>query len=140
MFACPGEPDKVIYTCDGMTFRSSQPAYAGTTHGFKEESPPEKLAASIPVPMQLAGKVIGKKKANIQMLRRQTKCKITVAEATGFSNIIIMSDSQEKLDAAVEQVKAFIEAISKEQPFTHFVAIPCAYRFRAENRHPLSDF
>lgn len=125
MFACPGESDKVLYTCDGMNFRSSQPAYSGADQGFQEERGPEELSVTIPVPEQLAGKVIGKGKANIQMLRAQTKCKISIVKSIGYSNLLVVSNSQEKLDAAVQQINAFIDTIKTDSDPTHFVAIPC---------------
>ena len=125
MFACPGESDVVIYECNGMMFRSSQAALAGADHGFQEEAPPAAFTGTVKAPLPLATKILGKKKANIQMLRRQTKTRITTSEEGSFFHLMITADTQERLDSAIEQVQAFVDMVASEQPFTHFVAIPC---------------
>lgn len=125
MFACPGEDDVVIYECNGMMFRSSQAAMAGADHGFREEPAPASFTGSVQAPATLAAKIEGKKKSNIQMLRRQTKTKITTQEDGPFYNLIVTADTQERLDNAIQQIQALVDSVANERPFSHFVAIPC---------------
>lgn len=125
MFACPGEPDFVLYDVNGMTFRSTQTALAGTDQGFVEESADSSYQASIDVPTNLAERVFGKKKANIQSLRRSTGTRINITEGTNVIHLIISASSKEKLDAAVQQVQSHVDSIKDDESFTHFVAVPC---------------
>ncbi|OHT05295.1 KH domain containing protein [Tritrichomonas foetus] len=125
MFACPGEPDFVLYSCNGMTFRSTQSALAGSDQGFVEESAENSFQASIDVPTSIAEKVFGRKKANIQSLRRSTGTRINITEGTNIIHLIISTSSKEKLDNAVQQVQSHVDSIKADESFTHFVAVPC---------------
>ena len=125
MFACPGEPDFVLYSCSGMTFRSTQSALAGADQGFVEESDENSFVTSIDFPLSIAQQVLGRKRANIQSLRKSTGAKISVTEGTSTVHLIITATSQDQLDKAAQQVRAHIDSIKQDQSFTHFVAIPC---------------
>ncbi|KAK8841124.1 activating signal cointegrator 1 complex subunit [Tritrichomonas musculus] len=125
MFACPGEPDFVLYNVNGMTFRATEAALAGTDQGFVEESAENSYQSSIDVPSSLAERVFGKKKANIQSLRKSTGTRISITEGTNVVHLIISASSKEKLDAAVQQVQSHVDSIKADESFTHFVAVPC---------------
>ena len=100
MFACPGEPDFVLYSCSGMTFRSTQSALAGADQGFVEESDENSFVTSIDFPLSIAQQVLGRKRANIQSLRKSTGAKISVTEGTSTVHLIITATSQDQLDKA----------------------------------------
>jgi 2'-5' RNA ligase len=73
----------------------------------------------------LAARVLGKSRANVKLLRRSTKARIIVIEGTGRIYLQVSAESQEKLDSAIARVRAHVESIRQEEPFTHFVAVPC---------------
>ena len=75
-------------------------------------------------PVELGWKILGRQNANIKMLRKQTQTKIFTMESETTFTITIQSDSQEKVDKAKVQVEGYVESVRKDQPFTHFVAIP----------------
>lgn len=126
MFSCPSEEDVVLHECDGMMFRTPRALMCGDGYRFEEENTGQpEITVCVPFPTGLAAKVMGPKKANILMLRKQTKVKITARTSETTGEVVVVGDTQEKVDAATERVRQFIDTICNEQPFTHFVAIPC---------------
>jgi 2'-5' RNA ligase len=125
MYECPGEPEFILYDFNGMTFRSCRAAFAGADRGFVEEMPANSFVGSVEFPSDLLSRILGKKKGSLQNLRRATKTRIVVNEGTGTSHLVVSAESQEKLDNAITQVRSHIDSIRKQQPFTHFVAVPC---------------
>lgn len=125
MFACPEEPDYVIYTVDGISFRSHKASLAGADQGFVEETNDYKFTATINVPDNLVQRVVGKGKANIKNLRRSTKTKIIIREGDSCHHLIISAPTKEILNDAVTQVQEHVDSIAQNGSFTHFICIPC---------------
>lgn len=122
MYECPGDSDYILVSVDGMTFRTNKNAYEDIN--FVSENDKEFLEV-VDVPNAISAKVFGKKRANIQTIKKSTQCKIIINEGHGKSHVLISSFSKENVQSAKIQVEKLMENVISSDKFTHFIALEC---------------